>query len=80
MGHHRQPGSSRHGCLGAPESVARLTIPGAGFRRLRSRGLSSIDLGTEATIRNPAAGHLMKIAKNEFGQNVFPASLAEPDS
>ena len=64
----------------APESVARLNIPGAVFRRLRSRGSSSIDLWTEAAIRNPAAGHLVKIAKNEFGQNVSAASLAEPDS
>jgi len=50
----------------APESVARLHIPGAVFRALRSKGSSSVDLWTETMIRNPAASHLAKIAKAEF--------------
>jgi len=55
----------------APASVARLNIPGAVFRPLRSKAWSSVDLWTEETIRNPAAARLLDIAKYEFS----PGSL-----
>jgi DNA-binding transcriptional LysR family regulator len=50
----------------APASVARLNIPGAVFRPLRSKAWSSIDLWTEDTVRNAAAARLLAIAKQEF--------------
>ncbi|SDF01316.1 LysR substrate-binding domain-containing protein [Terriglobus roseus] len=54
----------------APANVARLNIPGAVFRPLRSRETSSIDLWTESAVRNPSALHLQKIAKEEFRKAV----------
>jgi len=53
----------------APASVARLNIPGAVFRPLRSKAWSSIDLWSENSMRNPAAGHLFAIAKEEFAKS-----------
>lgn len=53
----------------APASVARLNIPGAVFRPLRSKAWSSIDLWTEKTMRNPAATQLLAIAKEEYAKN-----------
>jgi len=50
----------------APASVARLNIPGAVFRPLRSKAWSSIDAWTENTIRNPAATRLLAIAQKAF--------------
>lgn len=55
----------------APASVARLNIPGAVFRPLRSKAWSSVDLWTEDTIRNPAAARLLAIAKEEFPAGSF---------
>ncbi len=52
----------------APASVARLNIPGAVFRPIRSKAWSSIDLWTENSMRNPAAAHLLAIAKEEFAK------------
>jgi DNA-binding transcriptional LysR family regulator len=63
----------------APECVARLNIPGAVFRPLRSRESSSIDLWTETAIRNPSATHLVKIAKDEFSQKISIAAPLNPD-
>jgi DNA-binding transcriptional LysR family regulator len=51
-----------------PANVARLNIPGAVFRPLRSKAWSSIDLWTENIVRNPAAAHLLAIAKEEFAK------------
>lgn len=53
----------------APASVARLNIPGAVFRPLRSKAWSSVDLWTEDSMRNPAAAHLLSIAKEEFSMS-----------
>jgi DNA-binding transcriptional LysR family regulator len=49
-----------------PANVARLNIPGAVFRPLRSKAWSSIELWIENTVRNPAATQLLTIAKEEF--------------
>jgi len=59
----------------APESVARLNIPGAVFRPLRSRQTSSIDLWLETTTRNPSAVHLVKFAKEEFVSKPAPETV-----
>jgi DNA-binding transcriptional LysR family regulator len=53
----------------APASVTRLNIPGAVFRPLRSKAWSSIDLWTENSMRNPAAAHLVAIAREEFAKH-----------
>jgi DNA-binding transcriptional LysR family regulator len=53
----------------APASVARLNIPGAMFRPLRSKAWSSIDLWTESSMSNPAAAHLLAIAKEVFAKS-----------
>jgi len=52
----------------APASVARLNIPGTVFRPLRSKSWSSVDLWIEKSMRNPAAAHLLAIAKEEFAK------------
>jgi DNA-binding transcriptional LysR family regulator len=58
----------------APASVARLNIPGAVFRPLRSKAWSSVDLWTESSLRNPATTHLLTIAKKVFAKNTAKSS------
>jgi DNA-binding transcriptional LysR family regulator len=53
----------------APASVARLNIPGAVFRPLRSKAWSAVDLWTGDSMRNPAAAHLLAIATDVFSIN-----------
>jgi DNA-binding transcriptional LysR family regulator len=53
----------------APACVARVTMPGVMFRRLKSRHWTSVDIGTKATLENPAAAAFLKIARKTWATN-----------
>ena len=66
MGNDRQVGCSWHGRLRYTGKCCPSEHPGAVFRPLRSKEWSSVDLWTETSTRNPAATHLLAIAKEVF--------------